>query len=259
MYGDALKDQQAAGKELSRLKVHYELQTSKLDLLQEELSLVAAMNYAAQRRISTLEDVVKSIGGACSHNDGPVKPDSTNWNAIEKDIETRKQAVYRALKKSVTSQFEAQPLKGSQDWNFLQLLYEHVLEKEPKVVERFSQLVYGSCVEIIRERLAPGESCKQFLSKIKPQEGRDGLDQKLVEELCLATSWRTYLPADMTDCCNHTEGRWVNTYEIEVVQDELSDSLAENERLVDELVSCQDIRDAAIKEAQKWRGHFDLQ
>jgi hypothetical protein len=78
LYGDALKNQHAAGKELSRLKVHYDLQTAKIELLQEELSLIAAMNYAARRRITTLEDVVESIGGPCSHYDSSMKSDCTN-------------------------------------------------------------------------------------------------------------------------------------------------------------------------------------
>ena len=61
LYGAALKDQHAPGKELSKPKVCYELQTTKLELLQGEVNLLAAVDHAANCKIETLEDVVQSI------------------------------------------------------------------------------------------------------------------------------------------------------------------------------------------------------
>lgn len=73
---------------MSKLKVHYELQTTKLELLQGEVNLLAAVNHAANCRIGTLEDVVQNIGRSCSYCDFPLKPDSMKWQSMEKVIGT---------------------------------------------------------------------------------------------------------------------------------------------------------------------------
>lgn len=121
-------------------------------------------------------------------------------------------------------------------------------------------------------------SCKKFLIKIKQQTGAGGSGKKVVEELTLTTEWRTYLPPNMvsvnfpsnccpwnvltlkfcSDNCTHNEPTWVPTFEIDVLQDELNDSLKENEQLTKELADCQLDGHKARVEATKWRELHDV-
>lgn len=90
---------------------------TKLELIEAELSLLSVMNFAAGQRIEVLDDMVKNIGGPCSHANSNLYPNWTDWHAVEKDIEARKQAAYRATRKSVAAQVAAQSLRAAKDWD----------------------------------------------------------------------------------------------------------------------------------------------
>ena len=85
----------------------------------------------------------------------------------------------------------------------------------------------------------------------QPKIGRRAVPGHWLENL----PHRTY----MTGCCTNTDTNWISIMEINVIRDELDDSVKEYERLTDELGECRGVRDAAIKEVKRWRGLHDLQ
>jgi len=236
--------------------VNYDLQTSKMELLEAEMTLLAGMNHAAHRRLTVLEDILDQTNGPCSHYDSQPTPDSVDWQQLQKDIDSRKQSVYRALRKSIGSQISAQPVKSARDWEFLELLYDYALRQDRISLNGFVEEIYGSCIGIVHRQMASGLESKAYLRKASSQLAAE--DPKALEDACFATGWKTYLPAKMTDCCRDNDTEWTSSKEVRVIQEELADMIEENERLYEELETVEDVRDDAILEAKKWREDFDL-
>jgi hypothetical protein len=76
-------------------------------------------------------------------------------------------------------------------FGFPPVLFDHLFENDRPIFDKFVKEIYGRYIGTVHKSLVSGLQCKEYLYKVKTQNGC--LHPKLVEELCLATGWKTYL------------------------------------------------------------------
>lgn len=106
------------------------------------------MNCLANKELAFLDNYIHQLEspkchGKC-HLPNKTKHDSVHWHDFETEVDEKKRAVLKAAKKTMQSQINYQLLKGTQDWNLLELLFDYVSRADNKALLEYCRQVYGS-------------------------------------------------------------------------------------------------------------------
>lgn len=110
-----------------------------MELLEQELELIHALNCGAHKELETLQERVHSLENPKCHEQcqkaaiTKAKNDNYLWRDIADDIDIKKRALLKSLKGLVQSSIDYQILKGTQDRALLELLFDYVGKRNSKV------------------------------------------------------------------------------------------------------------------------------